>query len=315
MMFGYWAQAIGELSKAVDESVYGKKPNYRPEDLRPFPNPPLLLTGASYPPAVSFYTLPQLHIWKDWIKGIAGYRFGPNRVPSGSFDEPDKILKAGWTDVSHQYEGIIKKIIVPRREPTPVAKRKETKKTGSRKSKKNEINYEKEQIAENDHVLKMSVEAADRQKVDELDPNLGQPAAAILSPAVRVAANNLIRISVLVRRPTGDLPGKGGVIVRDTIGGEQFQFRSAGPIAGDSRVVLYRKAPADGVLRVMLGLAGYGDVFFDDFRVQIVEEDIPYRPVDPGLVQGGRPDRTSPHLPDAGTPAAAALPSTTRRER
>ena len=80
-------------------------------------------------------------------------------------------------------------------------------------------------------------------------------------------------------------------------------------------MVLYRKAPADGVVRVMLGLAGYGEVFFDDFRVQVIEEDIPYRPVDPGLVQGGRPDTASPRLPDPRTPAAAALPSTTRRER
>ena len=314
MMFGYWRQAMAELIKAVDESLHGKKPEYKPGEIRPFPNPPLLLTAASFPPAVSFYTLAQLHIWKDWIKGIPGYRFGPNRVPSGSFDDSDKVLSAGWTDVSHQCDGIIKKITVPRREPTPIKKRDATKKAPAR-SKKSEIKFEEERIDENDHILKMSVEAADREKVDELDPYLDAPAAAVLSPPVRVSANNLIRISVLVKKPLDGPPGKGGVIIRDSIGGEQFQFRSGGSIAGFSRVVLYRKAPADGVVRVMLGLAGYGEVYFDDFRVQVVEEDIPYRPVDPGLVQRERPDRTSPSLPDPRAPAAAALPSTTRRER
>jgi hypothetical protein len=310
VMLGYWNQAMSEFSKAVDESLYGKTPKYRPGEIRPYPHPPVLVTAASCPPAVSFYTLPQLHIWKDWVKGIPGYRFGPNRIASGSFDDSKKILSAGWTDVSHQYEGVVKKITVPRREPTP--KSKIGQRQTAKQSKKTEIKYEEEQIAENDHVLKLSVEAADRKKVDELDPYLDEPAAAVLSPGFRVAANNLIRISVLVRKPTETPGGKGGVIIRDSIGGEQFQFRSGGTFAGYSRVVLYRKAPADAILRVLLGLAGYGEVYFDDLRVQVVEEDIPYRPVDPGLAQGERPNGGSPRMPDPRTPAAAALPSTTR---
>jgi hypothetical protein len=63
----------------------------------------------------------------------------------------------------------------------------------------------------------------------------------------------------------------GGIIVRDSIGGEQFQFRTSDPIPSFSRVVLYRKAPIDGKLTVTLGLAGYGEAFFDDFRVELVE--------------------------------------------
>jgi hypothetical protein len=319
LMFDYWSQAMAEINKATDESLHGKTPKYRPGEIRPFPHPPLLTTAASFPPAVSFYSLPQLHIWKDWIKGVPGYRFGANRVPSGSFDDADKILSAGWTDISHQCDGIVKKITVPKREPIPVAKNDPKKKarTATTTPKKSDIKYEDEQIDEDDHVLKLSVEAADPKKVDELDPYLDEPAAAVLSPPVRVGANNLIRISVIVKRPLGNLGGKAGLIIRDSIGGEQFQFRTGGPIPAPSRVVLYRKAPADGTLRVMLALAGYGEVYFDDFQVQVIEEDIPYRPVDPGLVQETRPDRASPRLPDPRTPAAAAavLPSSSRRER
>ena len=316
VMFGYWIQAFGEFAKAVDESFYGKKVKYTPGEIRPFPNPPILINGSSCPAAISFYTLPQMHIWKDWIKGMTGYRFGPNRVPSGSFDEPRTVLSSGWTDVSHQYEGIVKKITVPRKQRTPVKKRQESVKKAATKSKKADVRYEEERIDENDHVLMMSVAAEDPKKVDELDPYIDEPVAAVLSPAVRVAANNMIRISVLIQQPIASAAGKGGVIVRDSIGGEQFQFRTAGPIPGFHRLVLYRKAPADGVVRVMLGLAGYGEVLFDDFRVQVIEEEGAGVPVESGFARDEPPTGAAPRTPDPRMPAAAAaITAPTRRER
>lgn len=320
VMSGYWGQGMTELRKAVEESINGKKVEYPKGAVQPYPRPPVLVNAASCPPAISFYTLPQMHIWKNWIQGLVGYRFGPNRVPSGSFDDQDAIQSGGWRDVSHQYENVVKRIDVEKRKPGPWSDPKEIakKRASPGLKKKPDIVYEKDVVAENDHVLKLSVRSADPdpKKIDELDPYLDEPAAAVLSPAVRVAANNLIRISVLVQFPTPTPPGKGGVIVRDTIGGEQFQFRSSGDIPRASRVVLYRKAPTDGNLRVLLGLAGFGEVIFDDFRVEIVEEGSrDDRPVDPGLVQQPRPDGTRPILPDPRVPAAAALPSATRRER
>ncbi len=319
LMAGYWRQGMTELRETVNESFYGKKPEYPRGAMRPFPNPPVIVTGVSCPPAISFYTLPQLHIWKDWISGLEGYRFGPNRVPSGSFDEADAILAAGWTDVSHQYENVVKKITVPRREKTPLAKRndkkdKDPKKPEVAKHKPEEIRYDEEKLEPNDHVLMLSVAADDPKAVDQVQPVLDYPAAAVLSPAIPIRANNLIRISVLVRHPNANPSGKGGIIVRDTIGGEQFQYRSSEIIAGYSRVVLYRKAPADGTFRVLLGLAGYGEAIFDDFRVQVVEEDRPHRSAQPGLVQSRRPGRATPRLPGPGQPAAAA-PSDSRRQR
>jgi hypothetical protein len=315
MMHGYWNQGMAELRKAVEESINGKKVEYADGVTRPYPKPSIIVTAASCPPAISFYTLPQMHIWKDWIKGISGYRFGPNLIPSGSFDNPDAIVAKRWMDVSHQYEHIDQgpqKISFPRREKGPVSQPKEQKKTWATRNKKPPIRFAEDQVAETDHVLKLTVKLKDPdpKMIDEFEPYLDEPAAAVFSPPVRVAANNLIRISVLIRRPSPGPGGKGGIIVRDTIGGEQFGYRSSGVIPGYSRVVLYRRAPADTNLRVMLGLAGYGEAYFDDLRVEVVEEETPYRPVDPGLVQGGGPDRTAPRSPDPRTPAETASRAT-----
>ena len=117
-----------------------------------------------------------------------------------------------------------------------------------------------------------------------------------------------------MKRSVASFPGVGGVIVRDSIGGEQFQYRSRDPIPDYSRVVLYRKAPADGTFTVTLGLAGYGEAFFDDLRVEVIEEATRY--ADPGLVQGRRRANATPGLPDPRTPAdSASRPLDARRQQ
>ena len=82
----------------------------------------MIVTAISCPPGISFYTLPQLFIWKDWIEGQAGYRFGANRVPSGSFDDPDAITESGWTDVSFQNNQIEHSIATVARKEPPAPK-------------------------------------------------------------------------------------------------------------------------------------------------------------------------------------------------
>jgi hypothetical protein len=130
-----------------------------------------------------------------------------------------------------------------------------------------------------------------------------------------VETNNLIRISVLVKRSYPSAPGMGGIIVRDSIGGEAFQFRTSDPIPGYSRVVLFRKAPAEGTFTVTLGLAGYGEAYFDDFRVEVIEQDD--MSADPRFAQGRRRARSadSPGLPDPSLPAAASRPMDSRRQQ
>jgi hypothetical protein len=268
----------------------------------------LLVTAVSAPPCTSFYTLPELYIWADWIKGRPGYRFGSNRVPSGNFDDQDEIFEAGWVNVSYHLDGVVSQISTPpRKEPD---------------KKKREANREDPEVAREDEedssanrVIKLSVTPENKEELDTiLPPAPDFPLAAIRSPAIRVQANNLVRISVLVKRSVATDRGMGGIIVRDSIGGEQFQYRTSDPIPDYSRVVLYRKAPADGTFTVTLGLAGYGEAFFDDFKVEVIEEAPRY--LDPRLVQDRRGSNPQPRLPDPRTPAdSAARPRDSRRQQ
>ena len=233
--------------------------------------------------------------------------------PSGTFDDFATMVEDGWIDVSFQNAQIIHGLENPKREPGPnhVPENKNKKQTQS----KQQDRFEDEVIEEGDRVIKLTVKPKNRLDLDTLlSPFLDFPVAAIRSPSIRVQANNLIRISVLVKRSHATTPGLGGVIVRDSIGGEQFQYRSSDPIPGYSRVVLYRKAPADMTFNVTLGLAGYGEVLFDDFRVQVMEEDPRYVAPDPNLVDN--PDRgtSQPRPPDPRLPVqSAARPGDVRR--
>jgi hypothetical protein len=155
--------------------------------------------------------------------------------------------------------------------------------------------------------MRLEVKASRPGELDTTQPAfLDFPVAAIRTPPIPVERNNLIRISVLVKRVFPTAEGVGGVIVRDSIGGEQFQFRTSSPIPEYSRVILFRKAPADATFTVTLGLAGYGEAFFDDLRVEVIEQD--YDVATPDIVQGRGPRRaaTSPRPPDPSPPASAS---------
>ncbi len=301
LMHGHWMQANAALLSAA-ETINPKRPKPAPGAKKPPPYPPLLVPPVACPPCISFYTLPEYYIWVDWIKGRPGYGFGPNRVPSGSFDDQEEITAAGWVNIGHQIEGLTTKIA------TVCADQTEPKEPWM-------FGFDPEREAEN-HVIKLTVAAQRSEELDTiLPPVLDFPVAAIRSPEIRVEANNLIRISVLVKRAFKSPPGTGGIIVRDTIGGDQFQFRTSAEVPRFSRVVLFRKAPANGTFTVTLGLAGYGDAYFDDFRVEVIEEGA--ASTGPGLAQGRRRQRpaAAPTLPDPNLPAAAALPTDGRRQQ
>lgn len=179
-------------------------------------------------------------------------------------------------------------------------------------------------------MLSLNVAPKDPADLDSTLPAyLDFPAAAVRSPAVTVGAGNLIRISVLVRRPVESVPGQGGIIIRDSIGGEQLQYRHTDALPQFCRVVLYRKAPSDGEFTVTLGLAGYGLAQFDDFRIELVEEDQPLgRPGGGDLANGSETESAGdlahdspvesdrqPPKPDPGLPSSASTPEQSRPRR
>jgi len=275
LMYGHWVKAFAELTKAAGDSFP------KPADRTAVPIP-LLLKPVCCPPCIAFNTLPELYFWIDWIGGKPGYKFGANRVPSGSFDDPKAMTEAGWVNMDHEIDGITARMAtVPRDGNAP------------------------------DRMIRMNVEPKNKEDLDNNLPFFDFPVAAIRSPAIKVEAKNLIRISVLVKRPIASAPGMGGIIVRDSLGGEQLQFRTSDPIPSFSRVVIYRKAPTDGSLTVTLGLAGYGEAFFDDFRVELVEADevpgspdVAELPANRTVRQPAPPD---PSLPTATNPSGARV--------
>jgi hypothetical protein len=277
LMYGHWVNAFGALAKAVNDSFP------KPADPKA-PPIPVLIKPVCCAPAIAFNTLPEMYLWVDWIGGKPGYKFGPNRLPTGSFDDPQAMTEAGWVNVDYEMDGITAKMAtVPRPE------------------------------GKSNRMIRMSIEPTNKEDLDKNVPFFDFPIAAIRSPAIKVQAKNLIRISVLVKRPIASTPGMGGIIVRDSIGGEQLQFRTSDPIPSFSRVVIYRQAPADGTFAVTLGLAGYGEALFDDLRVQLVEADeAPDAPERadiaraPASRRAGQPTNPDPSLPPTGTSPSGA---------
>ena len=310
-MSGHWNQAYEAFTRAAKkyyplragEDEVDPDTDLKPKKKAEIPKlprrPTLILSPVSCPPSISFFTLPEHYIWVDWIKGQPGYRWGRNRIPSGDFDDSRAIAEGGWVDISYQLDGLISKVhVVPRAEPAP--KTKAEKKTRPIRELEG---------ANQGRVIKLEVKAETPKSLDTIQPFLDFPVAAVRTPPIRVERNNLIRISVLIKRVFPTAAGAGGVIVRDSIGGEQFQFRSAAPIPEFQRLLLFRKAQADGTFTVTLGLAGYGEVYFDDLKVEVVEQDDGRAA--PDLVRRTDSDRPmrAPRAPDPSVPEETAEPA------
>jgi hypothetical protein len=260
----HWQNAV----KAMEDA------NTLPEDLA---NENAILLGKVKPkgprqivppvasaPLVAFNTLPQHYIWVDTMKTS---RFSANLVPSGSFDKPQTLEKAGWVNQSVEYEGIKTEIA-----PYPPASWKPDK-----------LRH---------RWLQLTVQPKDKARTDTLPPAIDFPAAAVRSPAVKVQAGEFYRISVDVNRLIASAPGRGGVVIRDSIGGEALQFNTTEPLGTFTKIILYRRAPADGELTVTIGLAGYGGLSIDDFKIERAES--PAGPEPPDIARLPRPEPVVP---------------------
>lgn len=275
LMRGLWENANQALARA----------NTDPRDLANEENinrgrvkrlvPAAIVPPVASPALSAFNTLPQHYLWVDWMK--AG-KFGRNLVPSGTFDQPEAMKAAGWTNVSYRTKGV-----------------------------KSSVTTEPSRADDRRRLLKLTVEPARKGEIDKGPPFLDHPAAAIRSPAVKVRADQFLRITVSLQRKFQTADGYGGVIVRDSIGGEPLQFVTAEPIPVMKKLVLYRRAPADGEMTVTLGLAGYGEAFFDDLTVTSVEKMPGFE--SPSVARVTRPRRPAVAPPTASRPAIGDRPS------
>jgi hypothetical protein len=253
--------------------------------------------AVASPPVLAFNTLPQHYIWADWAAdGI----FGRNLLPSGRFevDGPKELVDAGWADAGYHYEKV-KSFVLLLPEGADL-KKKEKKKDGESKDAKKDADKKDDtkpsakdaekaedasdpkkdesakqtaaSTATKGKILCLSVRPLDPKGIDNLTAFLDHPAAAVQSPPIPVEAAQLVRIRVKVRMPRALPAGSGGVIIRDSLGGEALEFRQTEAINNWTEVVLLRRVATDGDLTVTLGLAGFGDAYFDDLRIDRLEK-------------------------------------------
>ncbi len=255
LMREHWEQALRTLTEATDASRRAQPDTERSATVRS------LVAPIAAPPLCSFNTLPQLYYWASNVSS----RFGPSLVPGGDFESAEVLSQAGWTQEGYDNPDFPSRMII-----------------------------QDDQGADGGRVLRFSVGPETVEEIDRLSPYLVHPAAAVRTPELMVGptgqprdaeaplrVGDLLRIRVKVRLPRPLPPGGGGLIVRDSIGGRRLQWRATDAIPEWSEVVLYRRVPDDRPVSVLIGLAGFGDAYFDDLRVeQLVLSDGPVADAD-----------------------------------
>ena len=274
------ASAIGKNNEVAARNTVDAKPAAGKTA------PPVVTPAISYPTEVSFGTYPQHAVWTDYVRYG---KFSRNLLREGTFDRatPETLAEAGWSDVG--YKDQIGKVIAAMRLDEPGQ-------DGRGKA------------------LKFTVAAANPKAVDTLPAYFDHPLVAVRTPPIPVKAAQFYRIRVQVKMPRKMPAGTGGLIVRDSLGGERLEFRTTNAVPDWAEVTLFRRAPSDGELTVTLGLAGYGEALFDNLKIERLDA---YNPSGPGDLAGPRGGSrpAAPRRPPA--PAASepeAPPAAARRE-
>lgn len=232
------------------------------------PRPPQAISPVACPPLLSMQTLPHYYrAWRGPIQGASG-AYGRNRVVGGSFDTDAATMRdQGWLNESYRPDRVASSITIDRREgwgPTRAALKLDVRP----QEQPDPANFRRPDGSFDQPAYTKALLAT----ADSLPPFLDQPAAAVRSPAVKVRGTSLIRISVRVKMPRDLPPGAGGLIVRDSLGGPLLQYRTTRAIPDWQEIVLYRRAPADAEVSVLLGLAGFGRAYFDDLQIQVLND-------------------------------------------
>jgi hypothetical protein len=197
---------------------------------------------AASPYALSFYTLPRHWALLEQIKQALP---GPNLLNSGGFETPPDQEQTGWT-------------AVPTLVLDPVVVRAE--RVGRTTDEKVDIIPK-----EGKQCLRLRIQPKDPAVVPAA---LEGTAIALSSPPLRLPPGSWVRIRAWVNVPAAIRASVDGALLFDNSGGETLALRWTAPTKGWQPVTLYRRVPAEGVLRLTLALTGLGSVYFDDLRVE-----------------------------------------------
>jgi hypothetical protein len=195
----------------------------------------LLDTPVSSPYAVSFYTLPRHWQFMDEVRACTP---AANVLPGGDFEAPPGDWPEAWLE---------QKVTMP----------------------SDGVELSADRVAEEPKEGKQCL----RLRIKAKDP-LHAPAAlertflAVHTPAVRLPAGSLVRVTGWVRLPAAVGASTDGALVYDSAGGEPLAIRLTGAQPKWKQFTLYRKVPATGTINVTMALTGIGTAYFDDVKIE-----------------------------------------------
>jgi hypothetical protein len=193
--------------------------------------------------AVSFYTLP-----KHWrlMNARREATVGANVLPGGDFEVEQGQVQALWTPTDVALD--------------PVDLKAER---VSRNTERNQV-----QPHEGKLCLRLQITPKDPASVPHA---LERTYLAINSPAVKLPPGTLVQISGWVHIPAPIQASVDGVLLYDSAGGEPLAVRLTEKTEW-KKFTLYRRVPSSGTIGVTLALTGLGAVYFDDVRIEPLEQ-------------------------------------------
>ena len=94
---------------------------------------------------------------------------------------------------------------------------------------------------------------------------------AIYSPAIKMQPGSLVRISGWVKIPKEIKGSADGALFFDSAGGEPLGIRLTQATEW-KHYTFYRRVPNTGVINVTLALTGLGTVYYDDWKIEPLQE-------------------------------------------
>jgi len=190
------------------------------------------------PVSVSFATMP---LYLSAYQRTNGAKLGANRLPGGDM-EMRTLEQSGWEAMSHKVEGVS----VMRQEITPIAAH--TGESGLR-------------------LTVTPLSPSDKPKQLETVP------LWVTTPPMTVRMGEMICVNGWIRIPRPLESTVDGLMIFDSIGGEELALRFV-QTAGEWReFALYRNVPEDVNYYVFFALNGFGEVHLDDIKVAPVQLD------------------------------------------
>jgi hypothetical protein len=194
-------------------------------------------SAVSSPYAVSFYTLPRHWPFMEQIRASTP---AANVLPGGDFEAPPGAWPTGWLEEKITFPSDMVELTAER-----VA----------------ELPWEGQQCLR----LRIVPKDKDPQRAPKA---LERTFLAVHTPAVRLPAGTLVRITGRVRLPGGIAASTDGALIYDSAGGEPLAIRLTAAEPKWKQFTLYRKVPATGTINVTLALQGIGTAYFDDVKIE-----------------------------------------------